>query len=170
MLNCDLSWIYVPEPDTDKKMFYLAAEDTKKKVIQTPQGGYFCESSQRMYESAVPIYNFSVRISDCSGSLSMQCFGDVGEAMLGISSKDFLAMHEDHQAVKNLTMDRLHQTKMNICVRAKVDFGPNGQLVKYSAVRTGEHSYANHNQHLLDLLSAYKDQGMEVQTEVPNFF
>ena len=52
-------------------------------------------------------------------------------------------------------MNKLHQRNMKLCVRAKVDFGPNGQVVKYSAVRAAEYSFKNHNDSLLNMLTAY---------------
>lgn len=85
-INCDLSWVFVPE-NTDRQMFYMACESCKKKVIQVDRGNYQCETCQRFYESAVPTYNFSIRVSDCSGSLMLGCFGEIGETILGMNAR-----------------------------------------------------------------------------------
>ena len=106
-LNCDLSWVFVPE-GTDRQMFYNACEVCKKKVIQNYSNEYFCESCQRAFANCVPTYNFTIRVSDCSGSAMLSCFGEIGETILGINAREFFAMHEDAQAVKDLTMNRLH--------------------------------------------------------------
>ena len=91
-------------------MFYLACEVCKKKVMKDVSGsGYNCESCMRTFENCVPTYNFSIRVSDCSGSLTVGCFGEIGETILGINAQQFFAMHEDIFAVKDLTMNRLHQ-------------------------------------------------------------
>ena len=98
--------MFVPE-GAGRQMFYLACEQCKKKVL--PSGaGYDCENCNRRYDDAVPTYNFSFRVSDCSGSLMLSCFGEMGETILGISAREFRAMEENSAAVKDLTMNRLH--------------------------------------------------------------
>ena len=88
-------------------MFYLASETDKKKLFSNGDGSY-TDASGRRYDNAIPTYNFSFRVSDCSGSLVLSCFGEIGETILGINASEFQAMHEDSQAVKDLTMNRLH--------------------------------------------------------------
>lgn len=105
-VNCDLTWVFVPE-DSDRQMFYLACEQCKKKVMQDP-AGYHCENCHKLYKDAVPTFNFTVRISDCSGTLTLSCFGDIGQSILGITAKEFFAMHEDVHAVKELAMNKLN--------------------------------------------------------------
>lgn len=90
-------------------MFYLACKVCKKKVFKDKSGvGYNCESCMRMSEDCMPTYNFSIRVSDCSGTIMLGCFGEVGETVLGINAREFFQMHEDTFAVKDLTMNRLH--------------------------------------------------------------
>ena len=147
-LNGDLSWVFVPE-SPDRKMFYQACEVCKKKVIADDTGkGFNCESCMRSYENCVPTYNFTIRVSDCSGSLMLSCFGEIGETILGINAREFFAMHEDSFAVKDLTMNRLHQTPLAMVVRARVDterFNESGPSVRYTAVRAAQHSFADAN-------------------------
>lgn len=115
-VNCDLTWIFVPD-NTERQMFYLACEQCKKKV--TKEGSaYYCEKCARTYENAVPTYNFSVRISDCSGTITLSCFGEIGQSILGINAKEFFAMHENIQAVKDLAFEKLNQTPMMMVIRA----------------------------------------------------
>ena len=85
----------MPEGD-DRKMFYMACETCKKKVYPSDMGhGYRCESCNRQFENANPTYNFSVKISDCSGSIALSCFGEIGETILGINARKFFEIHED---------------------------------------------------------------------------
>lgn len=172
-LNCDLSWIFVPE-STERQMFYLACEVCKKKVIPTG-ANYHCESCSRSFENAVPTYNFSIRVSDCSGTLMVSCFGEIGETILGINAKSFYAIHEDTAKVKDLTMDVLHKLPLNLVVRAKADperFNPEGPQVRYTAVRAAKHSFAEANQILLAMLKAYGEMPEPMATDAPevNFF
>ena len=89
----------------------------------------------------------------------LSCFGEVGETVLGINAQEFFQMHEDTNAVKDLAMNRLHQTPMQLVVRAKVDldrgFTENGPSVRYQAIRVGQHSFADANESLLTKLKAY---------------
>lgn len=140
-------------------MFYLACEVCKKKVFKDDSGvGYNCESCMRKFEDCVPTYNFSIRVSDCSGQVMLGCFGEVGETVLGINAREFFQIHEDTAAVKDLTMNRLHEAAMTLVVRAKVDnerFSENGPSVRYQAIRVAKHSYADANENLLMMLKAY---------------
>jgi len=57
-LNCDLSWVFVPE-NPDRQMFYQACQVCKKKMYKADSGiGYKCEACDRQYEKCVPTYNF----------------------------------------------------------------------------------------------------------------
>ena len=69
-----------------------------------------------------------------------------------MNASEFQAMHEDSAAVKDLTMNRLHQKPMTLVVRAKIDqdrISDNGPSVRYTAVRATTHSYKDANEHLL---------------------
>jgi replication factor A1 len=63
-------------------MYYLACPTCKKKVTDEP-GGYRCENCQRSYSEAIPTYNFSFMLSDFTQTISIQCLGEQGEAILG---------------------------------------------------------------------------------------
>ncbi len=69
-------------------MFYLACPTCKKKVSDDGQG-YRCENCARVYEDAVPTYNFSYKISDCSGSMTLQSLAESGDVVLGMNCKAF---------------------------------------------------------------------------------
>ncbi len=58
-------------------------------------------------------------------------------------------MHEDAHAVKELTMNRLHEKPMSLVIRAKIDSNGGEQVVRYTAVRAFEHSYKNASANLL---------------------
>ena len=60
------------------------------------------------YDDAVPTYNFTIRISDCSGTMMVGCFGEIGETILGMSAREFFRIHEDTAKVKDMTMNVLH--------------------------------------------------------------
>ena len=103
----------------------------------------------------MPTYNFSIRVSDCSGSLTVSCFGEIGQTILGINARKFFEMHEDIAAVKDLTMNQLHQNQLCLVVRAKASMHDGNDSVRYTAVRATKHSYKQANESLLAQLKGY---------------
>jgi hypothetical protein len=55
------------EESNPKPLFYLACPSCKKKVTDD-YNSYKCERCDKSYHSAVPTYNFAVRISDFTDS------------------------------------------------------------------------------------------------------
>ena len=62
-----VSRIMFGEEGNPKPLFYLACPACKKKVMDD-YSGYKCERCEKVYEQAVPTYNFAVRISDFTDS------------------------------------------------------------------------------------------------------
>ena len=58
-------------------MYYLACPSCKKKVVDD-SNGYHCERCNKQYDEAVPTYNYSIKISDYSGTIQMQVLGETG--------------------------------------------------------------------------------------------
>ena len=100
-------------------MFYLACPSCKKKVTDDGKG-YRCESCDKSYEDAVPTYNFSFKVQDCSGSMILGCLGEAGENILKMKANDFYTIHEDHEAVKAHTMS-VSWRSMKLTLQCKVD-------------------------------------------------
>ena len=61
----------------ERQMYYLACPSCKKKVVDDTTG-YNCEKCQKVFDSAVPTYNFSLKISDYSSSIAVQELGENG--------------------------------------------------------------------------------------------
>lgn len=55
------------EEGNPKPLFYLACPSCKKKVLDE-HNGYKCERCDKIFQDAVPTYNFAVRISDFTDS------------------------------------------------------------------------------------------------------
>ena len=115
---CDIAFVFTPK-DMDRKMYYLACPKCKKKVFDNNQG-YQCEACAQTYTDAVPTYNFSFKVQDCSGEVILQCLGESGEAVLGMKATDFYHISEDLEEVKTLGLG-LTWKPLKVVVRAKVD-------------------------------------------------
>lgn len=99
-VNCYLSWIFFDEA-LQRMMFYLACPTCKRKVMDN-NGAYRCENCQMNYENVVPTYNFSMKISDVSGTITCNLLGETGDSIMGINCKEFFDIHQDIEQVKNI--------------------------------------------------------------------
>jgi replication factor A1 len=70
--------------------------------------GFRCENCQRTFTESNLSYNYSVRIGDYSSTMYMQCMGEIGEAFIGMSAKDFHAVStENPEAAKKMLHRRM---------------------------------------------------------------
>ena len=98
-------------------MFYHACTVCKKKVSED-HAGFRCESCQRTYPESNLSYNFSVQVGDFSDSVYLQCMGEVGDTLIGMTAKDFHAISlENPEAVKKILVRRMFQ-EYTLLVRA----------------------------------------------------
>ena len=117
-LICDIAFIFTPR-DLDRNMFYLACPACKKKVLDDGSG-YRCESCNKTYQDAMPTYNFSFKVQDCSGETILQCLGESGEQVMGMKCVDLHAISNDLDALREIGMSRTWN-KIKVVVRAKAD-------------------------------------------------
>ena len=119
-LMCEVAWIFLPLDVFSTPMFYLACQSCRRKVVDAGNC-YECAHCTKTFEDALPIFNFSVLITDCSGSIRVQCFGEVGEAVLGMTGVQFYrAYHENMASMQELRSLRLF-TPLSVTVKAKLD-------------------------------------------------
>ena len=82
-------------------MFYLACPVCKKKVMEEGMDTYSCERCSRTFETVVPTYNYSVKISDFTQTITLQCMGEVGESLMGMSAQKFYnELRDDLQKIE----------------------------------------------------------------------
>ena len=135
----ELTWVFVQDSPERRPMFYLACPTCKKKVIDDGRG-YHCEACNKVHEEARPTYNFGIKVQDCSGSTTIQCLGDTGEAVLGLTAADLYQLRDDFEEMKTLNLS-LILTPFKITVRGKIDNSGYSQTengmpeVRYTAVR-----------------------------------
>ena len=93
-VNCFVSWVFVPTDLSERQMYYNACVSCKKKVIEESPGQYHCESCGRMYDTCNPTYNFSIKISDFTGTVPVSIFGADGSAFTGMPADEFSKIQE----------------------------------------------------------------------------
>ena len=163
-VNCFCSWIYVPQDLNERQMFYLACVQCKKRVKDS-KTGYRCEKCNQTFSEAVPTYNFEAKMSDLSDTISLQCLGEIGEAIIGMPCSDFYNIAEDADQVKAQVRKMLFQ-KMRLVIRAKLDVFNEPAIfvgaaldrkpsIRFTVVRAIPHDIKSENAELLDRLSIY---------------
>ena len=101
-INCVCTWVFTPSDlSSEKHMFYLACPVCKKKVMEEGMDTYSCERCSRTFETVVPTYNYSVKVSDFTQTISLQCMGEVGESLMGMSAQKFYnELRDDLQKIE----------------------------------------------------------------------
>ena len=113
--------IFTPqEIPTERHMFYLACKDCKKKVTNEAES-FHCERCSKTFDEAVPTYNFSVKVSDMSGTEIVQCMGDIGEAFMGMSCTEFYQIRDDLEQIKAQAQDCMMKKHFTLTIRARLD-------------------------------------------------
>jgi replication factor A1 len=74
--------------DESKPYYYLACPSCKKKVVEEGRS-YKCENCSKLFPDPVPTFNFSFKFSDYSGGLFLNCLGETGDQILGMSAAKF---------------------------------------------------------------------------------
>lgn len=120
--------------------------------------GFWCQNCNRQYENAVPTFNFSMRVSDMSSTLTVGCLGEMGEDLLGMSAKDFYEIRSNIDEIKEVRTRQVFKN-FSLTIRAKKDSMSNSQDesgIRYSVIRVNPHSFQKANASLLQLLDAYQ--------------
>ena len=109
----------------------------------------------------MPTYNFSIKISDVSGSLTAGILGEIGDSILEMSCKEFYDIHQDVEALKNLRSSQCFK-HFNVTIRAKSDSrmgsSQDDSGLRFTVIRVTPHSFQKENTELLKMLSAYGQQ------------
>ena len=148
---------------TDKHIFYLASKQTKRKVVYEEGRGYYCERDQQYYQDAVPTYNFTVKLSDMTGSVSAQCMGEVGDIFMGMTATQFCnEMKDDLEEIKDQASKVMMNQNLSLVISAKVENSmmnshEEGPRIRYTIVRAIPHDFKAENSELLKKLAMYQN-------------
>ncbi|OHT09579.1 hypothetical protein TRFO_21458 [Tritrichomonas foetus] len=137
-----LSDIYV-----NRKLYYVACPnpDCKFKGLTLNNDSYFCNRCQKLYDTPAYRYNFSVKLNDFSGSVTMSILGDDQIGALFTGGKTAQEWHDETDdmeeaqirqlvspqffmplkvrcRMKTDTYGGMSTVKMNIFAASKVDF------------------------------------------------
>ena len=142
-------------------MYYLACPANKKKMTEESEGRYFCESDGKYYDTADHTYNFSIKISDFTGTVPVSIFGADGQAFTGMTATEFSKI-KDIEEIKAQANTNTMTRNYSLVIRAKVnEFAAqkgDGPEIRYTVVRTKPHNMQAENQELLKRLGIYAEK------------
>ena len=96
-------------------------------------------------------------MGDYSDTMYLQCIGEVGDAFIGMTAKDFAVFAlENPEGLKKQLYRRMFQD-YTVLIRANMQQSQNyGDTIRYSVSKVLPDSFAESNADLLKKLSLYK--------------
>lgn len=61
--------------------------------------GYQCYSCSKVYETAVPKWNFSIKLGDHSDAVWLSVLGEQGDAIMGMQCSEFNEIKDNFEQV-----------------------------------------------------------------------
>lgn len=82
---------------SDRPLFYESCPECKKKVTPNDHSnGFYCERCQKAFERCKYHYNFTLRLSDFSGTIYGQVMGDnPGDSLMEMSAEDLKQVQDE---------------------------------------------------------------------------
>lgn len=110
---------YIPYNEM-RQIFYLSCVECKKKVMEE-EHGYQCYNCSKHYETAVPNWNFSIKLSDYSDAIWLSVLGEQGDAIMGMQCSEFNQIKDDHEQVKSMLKEMENIKQLSVLIRARID-------------------------------------------------
>ena len=106
-------------PTQDDKLYYLSCgnNNCRKKVTPYEANAYNCEVCSRKITDPVPLYTFTVKIEDKTGTIFAQVYKDVGEKILGVSAQQIRDIVENSKLEEK--EERIREIKKNCRFKVK---------------------------------------------------
>ena len=135
--------------DGQRQAFYMACKVCKKKVLDE-SAGYHCEKCGKLFEEAVPSWNFSAKVNDYSNeSVYLQFLGEQGSPIMGSDASEFHQMMQEGENSSILVkqaLDRCYFKTWQFVIRVMLDTfmsssqSETGPRFRYTCSRVYEYS------------------------------
>jgi len=149
---------YVSYLKNDDKSYYLACpEESCKKKVAEESVGWRCENCNRTFQTCVPTYMVSAKISDISETVFVNFYREQGTQIMGITAERLKAIKDegDIQVINDAYQDR-HYKHFELSIKAKQRNHQDDYRPSFFAVKVFAHSFYHENQVLLKRLELYK--------------
>eukprot|EP00216_Chloropicon_sp_CCMP2111_P004539 CAMPEP_0198245974 /NCGR_PEP_ID=MMETSP1446-20131203/43943_1 /TAXON_ID=1461542 ORGANISM="Unidentified sp, Strain CCMP2111" /NCGR_SAMPLE_ID=MMETSP1446 /ASSEMBLY_ACC=CAM_ASM_001112 /LENGTH=424 /DNA_ID=CAMNT_0043930229 /DNA_START=161 /DNA_END=1435 /DNA_ORIENTATION=- len=140
---------YVSLIPPDQTMYYMAAPDGSNKKVVEENGRYFCESTQKYYDSFNRRYVMRCQLMDYTGTLTANVFNDQAEAMLNCSADEIAAYKEKGDPLYEHTLKNAQLVPYMFRVMCKPEEYNNQTRMRYAVQSLKPFDFVEQSKYLL---------------------
>ena len=137
----------------DQPMYYAACpeEGNNKKVVE--EGGkWFCEATQKSYDTCRRRYIMRMKVQDASGAGWVNVFHDQAVAMLGMEAEELHTMRTNDPAAYERAVKRAQFSDWSLKLKSKTEEYQGESRRRLTVVHCAKPDYAAEAKHLLGLI------------------
>lgn len=137
----------------DQPMYYAACpeEGNNKKVVEE-NGKWYCEATQKTYDTCRRRYIMRVKMSDASGGAWVNVFHEQAVEMLGIAAEDLHALRETNPAAYERRVKAAQFNTWSLKIRSKTEEYQGESKRRLTVAHCSAPDYAAEAKHLLALI------------------
>ena len=143
----------------EKGPYYTACPEPgmQQKVTDDGNGGWWCEKTQKTYDTCERRYIISVRVLDGTGSAWVQCYNDEAVAVIGCTADELHALKQEDPDAYIAKLNANQFTKTNMKLMVKHD-SYNGEVRKRISCKrmATKLDWGAEARHLADAIAALK--------------
>ena len=114
--------IHTDREGRHQRLMYMAAPDgSNKKVIDQGGGQYFCEATQKAFDTFQYRYIFRAELRDASGRAYVNVYNDEAEAILGMTADDLAALKEADEAKYTAVLEKARGAEFALTLKVWAD-------------------------------------------------
>lgn len=134
-----------------ENMWYPACpeEGVNKKVVQQPDGSWFCEQTNKSYPHCEYRYIMSCVVSDSSGSQWVTCFNETGQQLLGRSADDLARLKEENESLFDQALMEANFSEYIFTLRVKEEMNNDETRLRCSMIRCTPIDWTTENRQLI---------------------
>jgi len=137
----------------DQPMYYAACpEEGNNKKVTEENGKWFCEATQKTYDTCRRRYIMRVKVQDSSGAGWVNVFHDQAVHMLGMEAEDMHKLRSDDPPAYERAVKRAQFNDWSLKLKSKTEEYNGESRRRLTVVHCGKPDYAVEAKHLLSLI------------------
>ena len=141
----------------DQPMYYAACpeEGNNKKVVEE-NGKWYCEATQKTYDTCRRRYILRLKVQDHSGAGWVNVFHEQAREMLGVDAEDLHAIRESDPAEYERVVKRAQFKDWHLKLKAKTEEYQGESRRRLTVLQCAVPDYAAEAKHLLERIRAVR--------------
>lgn len=127
------TFAYISDIKADQNLYYMAAPDGSNKKVTEENGRYYCEGTQKYYDTFIRRYVMRCEVMDHTGSLIFNVFNDQAETILGCTADAISGPKEKGERAYDLTLKNALLVPYTFRVMCKPEEYNNQTRLRYAA-------------------------------------